>query len=215
MKIPDTKHGSHDRKMIWLASCLGAAAIAAGLYFVFITRAINPTPIVAATAWLVRVLHCDPRGVDNLQVAEDGSLYATLESLGRVIKISPTGITVVADIIRSADGLYFDGGHYLSVTEEVEDGRVMRLDLRDKSQTVVRSFDRPEGIDLPVDGELVISEDRRGVGGRIVKISLTDGSSEVLAAICKERKVWRSIRTVRFMLRRPRQAESREYGVVG
>lgn len=126
--------------------------------------------VVAESGWKYRVAHKDLPGIDNLQVAPDGSLYATQElphGAGKVIRIHRGQIkTIVADLDRS-DGLLLRG-KFLYITEEKTDGRVLEFDLSTKKQRVITRLRHPEGIELLPDGNLAVSEDN--VNGRLVRV---------------------------------------------
>ncbi len=110
--------------------------------------------------------------VDNIAVGRNGSLYVSLERSGRngmVLRLDRDGSQhVVARGLRRPDGLALTDAH-LFVTEEVERGRVIRIDLRNFKQTIVATLNMPEGIVVQADGGLIIAEDLK-VGGRVVRV---------------------------------------------
>lgn len=99
--------------------------------------------------------------VDNLALAPDGTLYATLEGSfgeGYVVRIAEGRVIPLLRDLNRPDGLLLHGDR-LYVTEEVENGRVLEYDLAGgtgRTWTVLR---KPEGIDRLPDGSLVVSED--------------------------------------------------------
>ena len=133
---------------------------------------------IAATGWTFELFATDLYRVDNVVVGGVGDeIFATLEipSEGRVVRIANGEKVTLVSGLNKPDGLAIRLP-YLYITEEVDDGRVTRLDLRDLSRTVLAILEGPEGIDFLPDGSLVVGEDH---GGRILHITLA-GEVEVL-----------------------------------
>ena len=132
----------------------------------------------AAAGWSLEVLESDLPRVDNIAVGPAGELYVSLEVLvvGSVLRLSGGERRVLADGLDWPDGLALGAG-VLYVAEEIEDGRVIEIDLGDLSQTVVATLDKPEGIDFLPDGRLAVTEDLDV--GRLLVVSLS-GEVEVL-----------------------------------
>ncbi len=119
-------------------------------------------------------------GVDNLALAPDGSLYATLERAdgkGRVVHLAAGRLTTVLSDLDRPDGLLLSQGR-LYVTEEVPDGRVLEVDPATGEVRTLVKLNKPEGIDRLADGSLAASEDVPD--GRVVRIG-DDGALTVLA----------------------------------
>ncbi len=136
-----------------------------------------PEPRPAA-GWSLEVFESGLPRVDNIAVGAAGELYVSLEVKreGSVLRLSGGERRVLAAGLDRPDGLALGTG-VLYVTEEVDDGRVIEIDLGDLSQTVVATLDQPEGIDLLPDGRLAVTEDIKP--GRLLGVSLT-GEIEVL-----------------------------------
>lgn len=136
-----------------------------------------PQPHTSA-GWSFEVFEKDLPRVDNIAVGPTGELYLSLEERkeGSVIRLSGGERRVLADGLDRPDGLALGAG-VLYVTEEVDDGRIIEIDLGDLGQTVVTTLKQPEGIDFLPDGSLAITEDI--VPGRLLRVSLS-GEIEVL-----------------------------------
>jgi sugar lactone lactonase YvrE len=140
-------------------------------------RAPPPDPRPAA-GWSLEVFETNLPRVDNIAVGPAGELYVSLEVRhdGSVLRLSGGERRVLADGIDRADGLALGAG-VLYVTEEVNGGRIIEIDLGDLSQTVIATLDQPEGIDFLPDGRLAVTEDL--APGRLLLLSLS-GEIEVL-----------------------------------
>ena len=118
--------------------------------------------------------------VDNLYLSDAGILFATLERSkhrGELIRIENGKIKILLTQLNSPDGLA-GKGRYLFVTEEVREGRIIRYDLQtNTSKVITTQIQKPEGIDILIDGDLLITEDK--YKGRLIRLSET-GSIEVL-----------------------------------
>lgn len=132
----------------------------------------------APTGWEYEVFEYDLDLVGNIAIGQDGELYVSLESPsgGRVLRLHGGERLEVASKLDRPNGLLLRS-HFLYITEEVVGGRVIRLDLRDFSQTVLAILEGPEGIDFLADGGLVVAED---LGGRVLRIT-ESGQIEILA----------------------------------
>jgi sugar lactone lactonase YvrE len=127
--------------------------------------------ITAGSGWTWRVAAEDLPGVDNLVVAPDGSLYATLELArgeGKVIRWHRGRITTLLGGLNHPDGLLWRG-RSLYVTEEADGGRVLAYDLATRNLRTLATLHRPEGIDMLPDGDLVVAED--SLNGRLLRVS--------------------------------------------
>lgn len=127
----------------------------------------------------VRVLVGGLPYVDNLAVGEGGVMYATLEAPapdGKVVKIMRTERGIRVDVLLSGlrypDGLLLADG-YLYITEEAQNGRVVKLEAATGRAVVLATLSRPEGLARWPDGSLIVSEDLSG--GRVVRIA-ADGT---------------------------------------
>lgn len=128
--------------------------------------------------WSFEVFEKDLPRVDNIAVGPTGELYLSLEERvqGSVVRLSAGERRVLADGLDRPDGLALGAG-VLYVTEEVDEGRIIEIDLGDLSQTVITVLKQPEGIDFLPDGSLAITEAYNG--GRLLRVSLS-GEIEVL-----------------------------------
>ncbi len=123
-----------------------------------------------AKGWRLRVYADDIANVDNVVVAADGQVYVTQElssGNGRIVRVRASGPEVVLGGLHRPDGL-LARGRYLYVTEEVPDGRVLRLEVASGSVQELARLNKPEGIEMLADGELIVAED--SVNGRVVRI---------------------------------------------
>ncbi len=134
--------------------------------------------LVASTGWEQEVFEHDLDLVDNIAIGPRGELYVSLESptQGRVLRLRGGERLVVADKLDRPGGLLLRSS-FLYITEDGEEGRVIRLDLRDSSQTVLAVLEAPEGIVVLPDGGLAVAEE---VGGRVSRIT-ESGQTEILA----------------------------------
>lgn len=132
--------------------------------------ALAANAIELAPGWRYQVYAAGLAAVDNLAVADDGSVFASLErSSGRGQVVHLRNGRVVATVIarlNRPDGLHLVGRR-LYVTEEVSPGRVLEHDLVAGTQRTVAVLRNPEGIVQAADGSLLIAED--SVNGRVVR----------------------------------------------
>lgn len=137
---------------------------------------LGPEPMVS-TEWAYELFMPNLYRVDNIVIDAQGEIFASIESesQGRVVRLDGGKQLTVIDELQRPDGLAIRFP-YLYITEEVDEGRVIRLDLTDLSKTVLANLGGPEGIDFLLDGSLVVAEDH---GGRIVRVT-QDGEIEVL-----------------------------------
>jgi sugar lactone lactonase YvrE len=129
-----------------------------------------PTGMIAGAGWNYRVAARDLPDIDNLVVAQDGSLYATQElppGTARVIRLLNGEVKSVIPGLNRADGLLLHG-KFLYITEETAGGRVLEYNLSTNKMRVLATLNHPEGIDTLPDGDLVVSEDT--INGRLLRI---------------------------------------------
>lgn len=127
---------------------------------------INPT---ATEGWDFTILHTGLLKVDNIAVDPKGNLFVSLELIvGKVLRLSGTRKETIAEYLRRPDGLLLTDTH-LFVTEEVSDGRVLKIDLNDKKIETLLHLEEPEGIDQTPEGILLVAEDTPG--GRVLRIA--------------------------------------------
>lgn len=129
--------------------------------------------VVPETGWKYRVAARGLAGIDNLVMARDGSLYATQKlppGAARVIQIRKAEVRTVVSGLNRADGLLLRG-KFLYITEETVGGRVLEFDLSARKKRVLATLNRPEGIDMFADGDLVVSEDN--INGRLLRVRRT------------------------------------------
>jgi sugar lactone lactonase YvrE len=119
-------------------------------------------------SWDFTILYSNLPSVDNIAVAPNGDLFVSLESRGRVLRLSGTRKQTVAENLRRADGLLLTATH-LFVTEEARHGRVLKIDLNDGSIETLLRLKKPEGIDQTPEGNLLVTEDARR--GRVLRLT--------------------------------------------
>ncbi len=132
----------------------------------------------ASAGWTYKVLAENLYGVDNVVVGSQGELFASFETPehGHVARIQGSDVEDIAVELHRPDGLAIQDP-YLFITEEVDNGSVTRIDLRDLSTTILTRLRGPEGIEVLPNGSLLVAEDH---GGRIVLVS-QNGQTEILA----------------------------------
>ena len=133
-----------------------------------------------AQAWEYEIFATGLNRVDNLVFDENQSLYVSLEQSdgqGTIVLIEDGRRSIVAGGLRRPDGLILISDE-LFITEEVEDGRVIKLDLNTAQPEIVAILQKPEGILLLANGDLAITEDLHS-GGRLVAVT-PDGIVNVL-----------------------------------
>jgi sugar lactone lactonase YvrE len=141
------------------------------------------TSVVPAKGWRFEVFAENLPQVDNLAVAPDGSVYATLEldrRQGRVVRLRAGKVETVVDRLNRPDGLRFRQT-LLIVTEEVSDGRVLEVDPANGKSRVLAELNKPEGIAVLPDGDLLVSEDT--VQGRVLRVKRSGAIETVLAGL--------------------------------
>lgn len=134
--------------------------------------------VVAKPGWKFRVEAQNLSNIDNLAMADDGSVYATQEiplRAGKVIRLHRGEITTMVSGLSRPDGLLLRANR-LFIVEETANGRVLEYDLSAKQLRTLAILNNPEGIDMLPDGDLVISEDT--MEGRLMRVS-RDGQSTV------------------------------------
>jgi len=139
--------------------------------------------VVPASGWHFQVYAENLPEVDNLVVAPDGSIYATLEKgrgKGRLIRIRQGKAETILDGLNRPDGLVFRGQR-LIVTEEVGSGRVLEVDPANGQSRVLAELSKPEGIAVLPGGDLLIAEDN--VQGRILRLRRNGKIETVLAGL--------------------------------
>ncbi len=156
------------RVCLFLALSGGLAAIALMAPPVLAEGASEP--VVAEAGWKFRVEAQNLSNIDNLAMADDGSVYATQEiplRAGKVIRLDHGEITTVVSGLSRPDGLLLRGNR-LFIVEETANGRVLEYDLSTKQLRTLAVLNHPEGIDMFPDGDLVISEDT--MEGRLLRV---------------------------------------------
>ncbi len=130
----------------------------------------NSTNPFTSEGWDFTILHTNLPRVDNIAVDPKGNLYVSLElkQKGKVLRLSGTRKETIAENLRRPDGLLLTDTH-LFVTEEIRDGRVLKIDLSDKRLETLLHLNRPEGIAQTREGILLVAEDIPG--GRVLRIA--------------------------------------------
>lgn len=164
----------------WLARRLRALAVGLLAFGTGVPGALSdelgPDP-TASPGWASQIFMPDLYHVDNVVIDDRGDMYATIESQsqGRIVRLDGgKPVTVLAGLHRP-DGLAIKFP-YLYITEEMDNGRVTRLDLTSLSKTILTNLGGPEGIDFLRDGSLIIAEDH---GGRVMRVTMA-GESQVI-----------------------------------
>ena len=135
-------------------------------------------PVIAEPGWQFRVEAQNLSKIDNLVMADDGSVYATQEIplwLGKVIRLDRGEIITVVSGLSRPDGLLLRGNR-LFIVEETANGRVLEYDLSAKKLRTLAVLNHLEGIDMFPDGDLVVSEDT--MAGRLWRVR-RDGQPSV------------------------------------
>ncbi len=133
--------------------------------------------------WRYSVFQTKLTEVDNLARASDGTLYATLElgrGAGRLVRIRHGRVDTIADGLNRPDGLLLHGKQ-LYLTEEIPEGRVLRLNLDGSDPQVLATLHNPEGIEMQRNGNLLVSED--SVNGRLVQLHKNGTVETVIAGL--------------------------------
>ncbi len=138
--------------------------------------------VQAGKSWRYRVAIEKLPEVDDLSIGSDGSVYATqtlADGKGRVIRLRSGGHF---DVIIG--GLEHPGGilvkeNYLYVTEQVNEGHVIRVRLGNGKRRVYEGLHHPEHIAKLPDGDLVVTEDI--LNGRLTRLS-ANGAIEVITS---------------------------------
>jgi sugar lactone lactonase YvrE len=118
--------------------------------------------------------------IDNIVLGNKGVIYATQEHrapAGRLISIREGKIRVLLSGLNRPDGLVRQG-HWLYITEEVSNGRLIRYDLRNGKWTVLAMLDHAEGIVVEPDGSVLVAID--DARGSIIRIH--NGKRKVLVS---------------------------------
>jgi len=160
------------------ARILCVAAIPALAAASYLLGADRPRP---AEQWGYEVFVDNVERVDNIAVAEDGSLYVSLErgnGRGQIAHIRNRQLDIIMTGLHRPDGLLLSWP-FLYATEEVQNGRILRLNLETHAHRVVTRLNKAEGIQHNVHGDLVIAEDRKS-DGRVVLLS-NDGKVTPIA----------------------------------
>lgn len=129
----------------------------------------SDTPVVA-NGWGYKIDVAGVDRVDNLARDHSGAVYATLEldhGRGKLVRIQSGKIEVIIDDLTRPDGLIVHGNHAY-VTEEIENGRVLQVNLSSRDQKTLARVRMPEGIGRLADGSLVLTEDIHS--GRLLRL---------------------------------------------
>lgn len=151
---------------------LGGAAACAMLISVAFAEARPDVsePVTAGNGWMFDVVARNLPGIDNLVLAEDDSLYATQElpfGAGKVVRVNRGEVATVVSGLSRPDGLLLRE-QKLFITEETANGRLLEYDLSEKKLRILALLNKPEGVDMSPDGDLVVSED--AIEGRLLLV---------------------------------------------
>lgn len=158
------------RVCLSLVSIGGLAAVAMAVAVAAVFADSPSEPVVAEAGWKFRVAAQNLSNIDNLAMADDGSVYATQElplRAGKVIRLDRGEITTVVSGLSRPDGLLLRGNR-LFIVEETANGRVLEYDLSAKKLRTLAVLNHPEGVDMFPDGDLVVSEDI--MEGRLLRV---------------------------------------------
>jgi len=131
--------------------------------------------------WRYRVVAEKLPEVDDLAVGADGSLYATqhpADAKGRVVRVRNGRIDTIVDELDQPGGVLVIG-HHLYVTEKINEGRLIKLNLKDGHRRVYGGLNNPEHIAWLSGSDVLVSEDV--LSGRVTRVS-RDGATEVIAS---------------------------------
>jgi sugar lactone lactonase YvrE len=156
------------KKPIVLAMILVAAVFSYVAWSNYVDSSDAPR---VAEGWRYFVIAKDIELIDNVVVGQSGEIFVSSEvkgSGGVVLQLTDGNPLVLLGHLSRPDGLAIGPG-VLFITEEVGNGRVIQLNLDDRSHRIVTALDRPEGIEWMPNGTLVVAEDRQD--GRIVRVT--------------------------------------------
>jgi glucose/arabinose dehydrogenase len=157
--------------LLSLVATLSCAAVKAG------------EPPLLVPGWNWRVFQSGLRLVDNIVVADNDTLYVTLERKpgdGQLAKVTNGKVEVLLDQLDRPDGLA-KVGHTLYLTEEILTGRILSYHLETKTLRERARLRNPEGIAVLANGNLVLTEDI--VDGRLLQLDRNGGISVMASAL--------------------------------
>lgn len=150
---------------------------------VFAPSISSATDIQPGSGWRFRVYADNLPGADNIIVRRDGNVYATqsLAGKGRVVRFLRGGQTdLIVGGLESPRGLLIKK-NFLYVTEQVDGGRILEIDLTENRRRVIENLSNPEHIEKLPDGDLIVTEN--GIHGRLVRISAKNTVEVVTAGL--------------------------------
>lgn len=143
-----------------------------------------PTLLLAESSWSFQVVAADDlEAVDNIVIADDGVLYATLErrgGRGQLVRIQHGVVKPLLGGLERPDGLLKTGDR-LYLTEESRSGRVLEFSLATGRSRVLARLMNPEGIDRLPNGDLVIAEDT--VAGKLIRLTALGNKSVLVSGL--------------------------------
>ncbi len=157
-----------------------ALSIVLALFVPAVGEAGSPQTVQPGKSWRFRVFTEKLTAVDDLATGRDGRVYATqaLDGDGRVVRLREGYVEVVVRGLEHPRGVAVRKNS-LYVTEQVNEGSVIEVNLTDGKRRVFEGLHSPEHIALLPDGELAVTEN--GVNGRLVRL-LANGTVEVITA---------------------------------
>jgi sugar lactone lactonase YvrE len=141
--------------------------------------ACGPGPATASDGFSLEVVAEGVDRVDGLALAADGSILAAREKLGGgIVSVDPaTGsFAVVAPGLDRPDNVLIDPTGVVYVTEENDDGRVVRI-AGGRAETFTPDLVEPEGLDMDGAGNLYVAE--HSPGGRVLRIDPSGVAVEI------------------------------------
>jgi outer membrane protein assembly factor BamB len=149
--------------------------------FVPVVGMADTSGVQSGKGWRYRVVADNLLEVDDLGVGSDGSVYASqvlAGGKGRVIRLRNGQPDAVISGLEHPGGILLKGRH-LYLTEQVNEGRVIKLHLDDGRPRVFEGLRNPEHLALLPDGDILVTEDI--LNGRITRLSAS-GATEVVTS---------------------------------
>jgi len=127
----------------------------------------------------------------------DGSLIATDQGNGKVVRIYPDGTSAVVSsggLLHSTMGVVGLGDGTVAVgnvTDRIGNGEIVRINLQDGSQSYMTppgSFNEVHGMSLEPDGNILVADSGGTGSGSVYRVRPSDGNYNAViaqSAVCK------------------------------